>query len=617
MAEKVQLEVEIKGGESVAQASGKVENLRTKLKALKQQLASGQLSGDEFQKIAQQAGELDDKLKDVNQRVKNLGSDTAKLDGFINVAQGIAGGFAAAQGAIALFGSENEDLQKSLMKVQGAVALLSGVQAIANVLQKESAAMTAFMTIKTNLQAAAQKFLTATTLQSVAATYALRAALIASGIGAFIVLLGAAAGAMGAFTNSTDDNKAATDRLKKSHEDLKTALEEEANAIARLDAQNIESSKQRGDALSTQIKIEQEALQNRLDAGRSEIKRILMMRDAYKQDSEDYQKYEAERVAQAQKNLDIVNEIELSKIRYKGALDKEEADRLAKANEKQSAANEKANQLLKQQRDEEERIRKEYNKRRYELAVDTNAAFERLGKSAEEVEIMNLKDAYAEKLKLSEQDFETTKQLLELQKSELSAIDKKYRDAEAEAKKEAKEKEDREAKEQSDLLKQAYYERLTITSDGLNALANITTAFAGKSEEGQKRAFAVNKALNISTAIIDTYMAAQKAYASQLAILTPDAPIRAQVAAGVAVASGLARVAAISSTQFNSTSGNNPSGGGGVPTGNQPNIQGYTTNNQPNQQSGQSGNMRVYVTETDIRNATRKINGIYSQATVE
>jgi hypothetical protein len=53
------------------------------------------------------------------------------------------------------------------------------------------------------------------------------------------------------------------------------------------------------------------------------------------------------------------------------------------------------------------------------------------------------------------------------------------------------------------------------------------------------------KALAIASTLVSTYMAAQDAYASQMKIATPDAPIRAALAAAVAVASGLLRVASI------------------------------------------------------------------------
>jgi hypothetical protein len=142
MAKNVQLTIDIKGNDSVGKAAEATKSLKTQLKELKAELASGNLTGKAFDEASKKAGELQDRIGDVNQRVKNLSSDSKRLDGFVSLATGIAGGFAAAQGAMALFGSENEDLQKSLIKIQGAVALLNGVQAVANTLNKESAAST-------------------------------------------------------------------------------------------------------------------------------------------------------------------------------------------------------------------------------------------------------------------------------------------------------------------------------------------------------------------------------------------------------------------------------------------------------------------------------------------
>jgi len=58
----------------------------------------------------------------------------------------------------------------------------------------------------------------------------------------------------------------------------------------------------------------------------------------------------------------------------------------------------------------------------------------------------------------------------------------------------------------------------------------------------------LGKMLAVISTTISTYDAAQKAYASQMAIATPDAPIRAGIAAGIAVAQGLSRVNKIMNT---------------------------------------------------------------------
>ena len=98
--------------------------------------------------------------------------------------------------------------------------------------------------------------------------------------------------------------------------------------------------------------------------------------------------------------------------------------------------------------------------------------------------------------------------------------------------------------------------RIDAMKTSLSIISDLAQAFAGDSERQQKKAFQIQKGVSIATATIDTYLAAQGAYRSQMAISTPDAPVRAAVAAGIAIAQGLARVAVISKQQFN--------GGGGT-----------------------------------------------------
>ena len=109
--------------------------------------------------------------------------------------------------------------------------------------------------------------------------------------------------------------------------------------------------------------------------------------------------------------------------------------------------------------------------------------------------------------------------------------------------------------------------RETAISSTFGILSNLSKAFEKDTEEGQRKAFKRNKAISIAETLVSTYQAAQKAYASQMTLLTPDAPIRAQVAAGIAVAAGLAKVAAIKSTQFGGGASAGGATGGGVAGG--------------------------------------------------
>lgn len=132
--------------------------------------------------------------------------------------------------------------------------------------------------------------------------------------------------------------------------------------------------------------------------------------------------------------------------------------------------------------------------------------------------------------------------------------------------------------------------RVDAMKTSLSIIGDLAQAFAGESEAQQRKAFQIQKGVSIATATIDTYLAAQGAYRSQMAISTPDAPVRAAVAAGIAIAQGLARVAVISKQQFNG--GGSTSGGSG--SGSVPSANGGTTapspanfaflQNQPNQQ---------------------------------
>ena len=103
---------------------------------------------------------------------------------------------------------------------------------------------------------------------------------------------------------------------------------------------------------------------------------------------------------------------------------------------------------------------------------------------------------------------------------------------------------------------------LSLAAGALNAISRLV---------GENTAF--GKAAAIATTTIDTYMAAQKAYASQLT-LDPTSPIRAAIAAGVAVANGLANVRAIVATKTPGTA-SVPAGG----TPGRPNIQQFNPAN--------------------------------------
>jgi hypothetical protein len=182
VTKEIVLEVGIKDSTAQGTTSAK-QRLRELQKTLTEMALAGESGTKAFKQMEVEAGKLKDQIGDTSQRIKNLASDTRNIDTFVAGIQGITAGFQIAQGAAALFGSENEDLQKALLKVQGAMALANGVQQVANLLNKDSILIT-------QGQAAAQALYATAVGASTGAMKAFRIALLATGIGAAVAAVG-------------------------------------------------------------------------------------------------------------------------------------------------------------------------------------------------------------------------------------------------------------------------------------------------------------------------------------------------------------------------------------------------------------------------------------------
>jgi hypothetical protein len=151
--------------------------------------------------------------------------------------------------------------------------------------------------------------------------------------------------------------------------------------------------------------------------------------------------------------------------------------------------------------------------------------------------------------------------------------------------------------------------------DDLETQAKIANAEVGASalsafSELVGKQTAVGKALAVAETTISTYMAAQKAYESQMKIADPSAPIRAAVAAGVAIAQGLARVKGILAVKVPGGSGGAPSINAGAPGGvNAPTAQ-LTKLDQNTINSIGNQALRAFVVESDVTNNQEKIKRI-------
>jgi len=213
-------------GKSGKSLTGQLRGLKQELAALE---AAGQDGTDAFNKLLIAAAKLEDQIGDTRDRVRILASDTFKFDAAVGATQALASGFELAQGAAALFGSESEDLQKALLKVQAATAVANGVQQIAALVTQESAVKTAVLT-------AAQAAYAAVVGTSTGALRLFKLALAGTGIGLLVLALSELVGYFMQLQSESEKTQTVFERFKSTFANAKTAIEGYRDAI--IDAQS-------------------------------------------------------------------------------------------------------------------------------------------------------------------------------------------------------------------------------------------------------------------------------------------------------------------------------------------------------------------------------------------
>ena len=147
--------------------------------------------------------------------------------------------------------------------------------------------------------------------------------------------------------------------------------------------------------------------------------------------------------------------------------------------------------------------------------------------------------------------------------------------------------------------------KIDLTLSSLGAINDLVQAFAKEDEVSARRAFNVNKAVGISQAVISTAQGVM----AQLAVPQDALTGTNFVKAGIVAATGAAQIATIARTQFKSTSAGGAGGSIGVPSASAvaptfDNI-GDTGVNQLAQTLGQQGKqpLKTYVVSGDVTSA--------------
>ena len=269
---------------NVGNYEGATVKLTSQIRQLTEQLAVMRLEGkqgsQEYAELSKKAGDLKDALADATQEVKNMASDTSQLDTVLSFASGASGGFAAYTGAMELFGAESEDVQQAQKKLQTAIAITTGVQAIQNAVQKQSALMLGISKIQMAALSKAQVYNRLVTMQgtkaTLAATIAQKAFNLIAAANPYVLLalaLVTVVGALVLFASNTDKSAKNQQKLNEAQKVWLDYLETEATEMNRVSNERVAQlnrelniAKARNASLSETRKIEDEILSERTKA---------------------------------------------------------------------------------------------------------------------------------------------------------------------------------------------------------------------------------------------------------------------------------------------------------------------------------------------------------------
>ena len=504
---------------------------------------------DEFKKAAEKADDLIDKQNALNVTINAIDTE-GKIETFGKALQGVSGAFSIAQGAAALFGTENQAVEEALLKVQAAMAIQQGISGLI-----EGAKAAKGLALSLGLVGPAAQ-------AGTVGINGMKAALITSGIGAVVVLLGTLAASMMDFS---DDTQEAT----KSYEDFKKELAddtelrkadialEQRNALALREAKRLSQGRidATAEELAEDARIREQGRQaafaaelmsfnetqsqldmlNRTAASKDEKYRLELIRLTGQKTMQEALKWLNEQNDAQAKEKERLNKIEAeNEIAFI-----EEQNDLARAGLQKNLQDQEAYRAKskaikdKEVQDEREKIKKinELNNQTLQSAVEF------LDKIAQ----AQLTDQQREENALREQAFaliesyeEGSAMRLELEE----ALQKGLADIRAKYATQEKKATEDTTKSTEDNTK------VTISSEEAKQMAIQSTADAlGALSQVAEENSAAQKALAISQALLNTYLGVARVLGNQTVLPEPAGTINKVASVATVLATGLAAVA--------------------------------------------------------------------------
>jgi len=611
-----------------------LQSLEDKLNAAKKRMvelaAAGKQNTEEFIRLQQEAGEFKRTIEGVEQSVDSVAKSGAQgMQLFGEAVTAVTAGFTIATSVTALYGEENEELQKNIMRVQAAMAILQSVTALVALTNKTSALSTTANRIALSLY---DKTVKGTTIS----LKAFKVALATTGIG--LIAVGAALAyenwdKLRKLLGLPPDNSKAIQALEREIAVLEAMgasvelLNEKRITLINLQAEQMKGQEKLNklneiDVLNAsnnlRIKTANVALDEKsIEVTQQELELLLQKAGYYANVVK-----ESEKLETATKTLTLTSESSFSEIIKKAQeLHKEQTD------------NYKARRALAQSEQEQQAIDAEEAMRLLKLQNDLEKSLiEIKGRDAEEFNDFFRKERDTESNALEYEASQKTLLLQNERATKLAEAALALGDTEDFRKKQLEinqlyddletTQDEITAEKRKELKKQERDTTLKFANEAFTGVLGFIAATQGQSEADARKAFNLNKAAGIADATVNTFLGASQA------LRDPKLPTLAKAfaVAGI-IASGLTQVRKIAATQFKSSGG----GGGGtgpsgniVPSGgNQTPAPPVFSNPNVTDLSGFGGGqgqgsqpMRAYVVERDIQQTTSRVRRLSEFATL-
>jgi len=615
-------------GDGIAATETKTISLKAQLKAMKQELLTLDSNDPKFKKLAREAGELQDKIGDVNERVNALASDTKRLDSLVRIGGAITGGFQAAQGAMALFGTESKQVEKAIQNIIAAQGIMNGVQQVGIFLTTKQNGVSILDTTIKYANAAATKVVTA-------AQWLWNAALTANPIGLVVVAVGALSFGIYKLTKGLKDGTITIQDITKVLwrmimplmliVDLYNYLYDAANKteteLEKGSRQNTERFNKRLAEIRAERAEQEKAHTERQEQFDRQIARYEAEgKSSYALRLQKLEDIKAEKEAILQSNKDIIQAtvdrytVE-AQLRGKSleefltsigiSYDTQKAFLEESLKDQENAIYDADTAIIDLKREHNEKLKAESDK----LAADEEAK----RKKAEEDEDARQRKQIEDQMELAA----NKKKLLEDQKAEelkQREEDSKQAIADADAKNKKIEADEAESLAKRQAIQKAYRDSIVSLT---TSIFTLTNTLGKKDEESQlkraKRQFEIKKLLDMAEAGIDGTKAVLSTFAN-----TPGGLIIKSIAATAAGAVAAAKIAAIGSAQFkggnfdSSVSADSNVGDAMQKTGEQqPKVQDLNNSSTILNPEPQ----KVYVVESEMTAKQNKVKAIISEAT--